>query len=137
MRYSTVDQLLSSRAVPRPSCYNDYRHALLHGRTVTITIVTRYSTAELLQSLSSRATPRPNYYHRYRHNHYRHALLHGRTITITIATITVVTRYSTAELLQSVLPQSPSPRATPRPRYCYSYHHTLLHGLFTLHLSYC
>ena len=92
--------------------YHHYRHALLHGRTITftyrhallhsrtITIATRYSTAEL--------------YH-----HYRHALLHSRTIT-------VATRYSMAEILQLLWP-----RATPRPK-CYNhYRHALLHGLFT------
>ena len=81
--------------------YHHYRHALLHGRTITftyrhallhsrtITVATRYSMAEMLQLLWPRATPRPKCY-----NHCRHALLHGRNVTITIAT-----RYSTASLL--------------------------------------
>ena len=87
-RYSTVDLLLSSRSTPRPNNYNYYRHALLHGRNITINIATRYTAAEL-------------------YNQYHHALQHGQAIAITI-----ITHYSTAELLVQL-----SPRATPRPNY--------------------
>jgi len=72
-RYSTAEllQSLSPRATPQPNYF--YHHALHHGRTITITIATRYSTAKLF--LSPRATPRPSF------------------------TITIATRYSTASLL--------------------------------------